>query len=501
MPPARTAPALPRALPKARPEIPVTAVDERLQLGNNSPALAADPHDSRIVVMANRLDNPDFGCALHVSGDSGRLWVPAVPVTDLPAGADKCYAPEVAFDPQGVLHYLFIALHGEGNEPSGTYLVTSVDEGRSFSPPRQVLGPERYMVRMAIDPTVGRHGRIHLVWLEVTSDSPLGGLPASTNPIVTAYSDDGGKTFSKPVQVSDAGRQRVVAPAVAIGPDHAVHVLYYDLKDDARDYQGLEGPAWEGTWTLVLASSVDGGQTFRSVVVDDAVVPPERVLLIYTMPPPSLAVDPTGRIYAAWHDARNGDWDVFLRRSTDGGATWSSVLRLNDDPRDDGRNQYLPRLGVAPDGRLDAVFYDRRNDPANVRNDVYFTSSSDGGATFAPNLKVTSESSSSRIGVRYPIVSAQGLIEYGSRMALLSRDSGALAAWTDTRNQDIDSFGQDIFATTVDLAEPGGGGRGRWLPLVVVLSAVAAGAGIVARRRLRRRPQPISGPDPEEAVS
>ena len=473
------------------PEVPVTAMAENLQLGNNSPTLLADPGDTRFVALANRLDNPDFDCALHVSGDGGRHWVPVQPVPELPAGADKCYAPEIAFDGDGVLHYLFIALAGNGNNPSGTYLVTSADRGRTFSAPRRVLGPERYMVRMAIDRTMGSRGRLHLVWLEAKGGSPLGGLGPPPNPIMAAYSDDGARTFSTPVQVSDPARARVVAPALALGPDHRVHVLYYDLGDDARDYQGLEGPTWEGNWSLVLASSSDGGEAFgASVVVDDEVTPPERVMLIYTMAPPALAVDDENRIFAAWYDARSGDWDVFLRRSVDGGGSWEGRRRLNDDAKGNGRHQYLPRLAVAPDGRLDAVFYDRRNDRSNVRNNVYVTSSSDGAASFLPNVRLTSEASSSQIGTRYPIPSALGLVEFGSRIAVLSERSRIVAAWTDTRNQDVDSFGQDIFATQVEVGAESGE---PWWRSPIAAGAfglvVAIGAGAVLVRR-RRGPPP-----------
>ena len=479
--------AAPHSAFTVEPEVPVTPVDERAQVGSNSPLLAHDPTAPRFVALASRLDNPDFGCALHLSGDRGRSWVPANPVAKLPPGAEKCYAPEIAFDRAGTLYYLFIALHGNGNNPSGTYLVTSQDRGRSFTSPRRVLGPERYMVRMAIDRSVGTNGRIHLVWLQAGEDPPLGGLAAAANPIMSAHSDDGGRTFSAPVQVSDPARPRVVAPALALGPDHVIHVLYYDLRDDARDYQGLEGPRWDGPWSVVLATSVDGGQSFSSVAVDEGVVPPERVMLIYTMPPPTLAVDDKGRLFAAWHDARNGDWDVFLRRSVDLGRTWGEPRRLNDDNRGNGRDQYMPRLAAAPNGRLDAIFYDRRNDPGNVRNDVYLTSTADGGATFTKNVRITTESSSSQIGTRYPIPSARGLVEYGSRIALLSDDTRLVAAWTDTRNQDVDSFGQDVFAAEVDL---GGSTRSdRPWPVVVGGLAVIAFlvAGAVAVRRSRAR--------------
>src|SRR5262249_42310091 len=147
----------------------------------------------------------------------------------------------------------------------------------------------------------------------------------------------------------------------------------------------------------------------------------ERVLLIFTLPEPALTVDPSGNVYAAWADARNKDWDVFLRRSSDGGATWSAdVTRLNDDPPNNGKNQYLPVLRASPNGRIDAVFEDRRDDPNNVSNNVYYTYSTDAGASWSANLRLSSAGSDTTIGARYPIVSAQGLVDFGSHPALLS---------------------------------------------------------------------------------
>jgi hypothetical protein len=260
----------------------VTPVDERLDLAHNSPVIVADPDDRDFLALGSRIDNPEFGCALHVSDDGGRSWVPSNPVTALPEGSERCYAPELAFGPEGELFFLFLGLQGPGNTPVGAYIASSKDRGRSFSPPRQVLGAERYMVRMAMDRTQGARGRLHLIWLEATSDPPLGGLGPPPNPILAAHSDDGGATWSRPVRVSDPDRPRAVAPAVAVGPDHRVHVIYYDLVDDARDYQGLAGPTWEGTWTLVASSSRDGGRTFSpGAVVDNGLVPPQRVMVIF----------------------------------------------------------------------------------------------------------------------------------------------------------------------------------------------------------------------------
>lgn len=480
-----TAPAAPAIAPRVGPNVPVTLEDLTNRTVNNSPLLRADPTNGRFVVLASRLDGPDFGCALQVSGDRGRGWLTVNPVAALPPGAEKCYAPEVAFDRSGALYYLFIGLQGAGNTPMGVFLTTSRDRGASFSSPRQVLGPGRYQVRMVLDPASGRSGRVHLVWLETASPAPLGGLPAGPNPLMASFSDDGGTSFSTPVRVSDPHRQRVVAPAVVLGAGHSIHILYYDLQEDARDYQGLEGPAWEGRWSLVLTSSRDGGRRFSAgVTVDENLVPPERVMLIFTMPPPSLAADGEGRLYAAWHDARNGDWDVFLRGSPDGGLSWSEPLRLNDDPLRSGSHQYLPHLDVSSSGRVDIAFYDRRGNPENRGNDVYYSFSTDAGRTFSPNLKLTTTDFDSRIGPRYDVPSASGLNEFGSRIAVLSSRSGAVVAWTDTRNTGRAFPAQDIFATSVSF--PGEGGRPPW-PAASVLLIVLGGAGALAVRRSRRR--------------
>ena len=492
---------------RLHPDVPVTAVDIRLPASQNSPALAADPTDPSFVVLANRIDAPDYSCALQLSHDGGMTWLPARPVPVLPAGAEKCYAPEVAFDDAGVLHYLFVGLHGRGNVPMGAFLVTSRNGGVRFSEPREVLGPFSFAVRMAIDRSLGKHGRLHLVWLAASGPPPTGGLPSGGNPILTAFSDDGGRTLSKPQRLSDPSRPRAVAPAIAIGPDHAVHVAYYDLVDDAVDYQGLEGPTWGGTWSLVVSTSRDGGVSFDpGTVVDAEITPPERVILIFTMPPPALAAGPAGDVYVAWTDGRNGDWDVLLRRSADG-SRWSDLVRVNDDLQGNGRHQYLPRLAVAPGGRLDVVFHDRRTDPENLRYDAYFTTSDDAGRTFSSNVRLSAESSDSRTGARYLVPSAKDLVDVGSRVGLIASDDRSVAAWADTRNTfgppDLVAgpVGQDIYAATVTFGSapvsPSAGAANRERGGNALAPLVGVGAAIVAvvlvslawrRRAHARRP-------------
>lgn len=489
--------------PVVGPNVPVTAIDLIAKISNNSPGVAIDPTDRRFVAMANRIDGPDFSCALQVSGDAGRSWVTPVVIAKMPAEAEKCYAPEVAFDSKGTLYYMFVGLAGGGNAPIGAFITTSSDRARNWSVPRKILGPERYSLRMALDPSIGEKGRIHLAWLEARSTPLSGGMGVPPNPIMAAYSDDGGKTFSEPVQVSDPARERVVAPALALGPDHAVHVLYYDLEEDARDYHGLEGPVWDGKWSLVMASSRDDGRSFGAgTVVDKDIVPPERVMLIFTMPPASLVADRKGHVYVGWHDARHGDWDVFVRASADAGRTWAKPMRVNDDPVGGKRHQYLPRLSVARNGRLDTIFYDRRGNVENRGNDVYFSYSTDHGKSFARNTKLTSWDSDSKIGYQYAAASAEGLYEFGSRLGLVSEPSRALAAWTDTRNTARSLMAQDIFVSAIVFpSEPGlpwwvlPGGVVLTLATVAFLISLRRGGNQVAGGNASEPEAPLEGGD------
>jgi hypothetical protein len=148
----------------------------------------------------------------------------------------------VAFDADGTLYFLFVGLAGPGNAPVNAFLATSSDRGASFNPPRQVLGPNSFM---------GAHGHRPQRRLEgVPAPGVVGaklravprGVPERPQPHHGRLLRRRRHHVLHPAQVSDPQRQRVVAPALTIEAGGAVHVAYYDLQDDAVDYQGLEGP-------------------------------------------------------------------------------------------------------------------------------------------------------------------------------------------------------------------------------------------------------------------
>lgn len=415
---------------------------------NNSPTLVRSPTDPDRLVVVNRVDTPQYSCAMHLSADGGATWQEA-PIP-FPAGGElppRCFAPDAAFGPDGTLHLVFATLQGQGNSPGAVWSATSTDGGTTVSEPVPVLGERAFQFRLAADPR--RAGRLYLTWLQAEALG-VALFPGVGYPINLARSEDGGTTWSEPVRVSVPERLRVLAPSLALGDEPGrLFLLYLDIGDDRLDYNGghgwRAGEPYQGTFTLVLARSDDDGATWRETVVDDGVVPTTR-FLVFLPQSPSLAVDARrDRVHVGFSDGLLGDPDVWVRTSTDGGDSFGPRVRVNDTPEADATTQNLPRLAVAPDGRLDALYYDRRADPDDVLTGVSLQSSFDGGRTFTPHLSLTQGAFDSRIGFG----SRRGLPDLGSRLGLLSTAERALAVWTDTRAGTQQSNKQDLATNTV----------------------------------------------------
>jgi len=89
-----------------------------------------------------------------------------------------------------------------------------------------------------------------------------------------------------------------------------------------------------------------------------------------------------GTLYVNWIDARNGDRDVFVMSSRDGGETWSAPTRVNDDALKNGKVQFFTWMSVDPlDGSINTIFYDRR-DTEGTSTKVVMARSVDGGRSF-----------------------------------------------------------------------------------------------------------------------
>src|SRR5947207_6782706 len=86
--------------------------------------------------------------------------------------------------------------------------------------------------------------------------------------------------------------------------------------------------------------------------------------------------------------------DVMFARSTNGGVSFSAPQRINDDPVNPSKWHWFGTVSVAPNGRLDAVWYDTRNAANNTDSQLFYSYSTDGGVTWAPNVARSEEHTS-----------------------------------------------------------------------------------------------------------
>jgi hypothetical protein len=186
------------------------------------------------------------------------------------------------------------------------------------------------------------------------------------------------------------GPGRGIGAIPFVGPNGEVYVAWHDFAAN----------------TIAFNRSFDGGVTFGQQTVVAAKTIPFEILvpaesfrgaLIYPACDADLSSGPhRGRLYCSWIDqTANGNADIFLSFSGDSGATWSAPKAVPDQLANVDRfNHWLSVDAVTGDVSLS--FYDTRNDTTGSRfqTDVYFTSSSEGGATFlSPNVRVTTAKS------------------------------------------------------------------------------------------------------------
>jgi hypothetical protein len=124
--------------------------------------------------------------------------------------------------------------------------------------------------------------------------------------------------------------------------------------------------------------------------------------------------------------------DVHIIRSVDGGQTFSSPVRVNDDPAGTNAWQWFGQMSVAPNGRIDVVFNDTRNSGVANISQLFYASSTDAGLSWAPNIPV-SPAFDSYLG--WPQQD-----KLGDYYDMVSDNVGAHLAWAATFN-----FEQDVY--------------------------------------------------------
>jgi len=213
--------------------------------------------------------------------------------------------------------------------------------------------------------------------------------------------------------------------------------------------------------SMMISKSIDGGVTWSAavamastaVLTDFAAstkIAPQDTRGIALLP--TLAVDASGgtyngRLYMAYTDYHTGvtsgaDVDVYVRRSTDGGATWSTVATLAGTAGSTA--QFEPTLTVdKSSGTITIAWYDTSIDATNNRHtQVFYSQSTDGGTTWSAQALVTDTGANFSNHVSYAdenstdvrSVTALHHYQYGEYLGISASGGNIWVAWTDSRN-------------------------------------------------------------------
>src|SRR2546426_2760038 len=118
--------------------------------------------------------------------------------------------------------------------------------------------------------------------------------------------------------------------------------------------------------------------------------------------------------------------DVMFVRSTDGGLTFSAPRRINDDPVNPSKWHWFGTLSVAPNGRIDSVWYDTRNAANNTDSQLFYSYSTDGGVTWSTNVAVSNSFN--------PLEGWPNQSKIGDYITIVSDNTGGDVAYAATFN-------------------------------------------------------------------
>ena len=300
------------------------------------PQMAVSGND--VYVIWNDNSTGKYGILFTKSTDGGMTFSPPV---DIGRNIGSAGSPQFAVSGNDV----YAVWQAKTTGKYQIIFAKSTDGGATFSSPANlsnVTGDSSY-------PKIASSGNnIYVTWSYTTTNKDYD--------VLFSKSNDGGLTFSVPVNISnnlgDSG-----LPQMSVS-DNNVYVTW--------ENNGL------GNFEVFVAKSNDNGNTFAAPVNISNDAAPSGA--------PQIASSGKN-VYVSWMDRTPGNYDIFVAKSNDAGATFSAPVNVSNTPKDSGYQQ------MTLSGNNIYVVWTETMSAKNY--DVFFAKSTDGGSTFDAPVNIS----------------------------------------------------------------------------------------------------------------
>lgn len=385
----------------------------------NEPSIAVDPtNPSRIMIGWRQFDNvsSNFRQAGYAyTLDGGENWTfPGV----IEPGIFRS-DPVLDFDASGNFYYNSLTSDQGYNFWCNVYRIT--DGGVEWDEGYYAYGGDKQWMRIDKNPLLETANN-YSFWTSYWSICYPGHFTRSV---------DGGENYENCVEVNGDPYWGTLA----VGPEGELYIVGAGgytggivVAKASEAYDPEEPVAWDFYTQVDLNGELSGftsinpeglmGQAWIDVDVSEG--PSSGYVYVLA------AVDPYG----------SGDpGEIMFARSTNGGISFEDPVKINDDVSMNN-HQWFGTMSVSPNGRIDVIWLDTRDNPGTYLSSLYYSYSTDQGETWSANNRI-SEAFDPHVG--WPNQN-----KMGDYFDMVSDDNGAHLAWANTLNGE-----QDVYYTHI----------------------------------------------------
>lgn len=377
--------------------------------GQSETFISLHPFDPNIIVasandMRYNTTGAKYRMAAYFSTNGGKNWATSLtpPNQDVyiptPSGSGSGLTnvdPGLAFDSKGNVYYsyIFTQVSDQGGiEDGGVFINKSTDGGKTWSDPIPVTlsvgggsnqdSHDKPFIACDANPNSSFRDRIYVTWFMISPT--LGGT------IGFAYSTNG-EEFSPTTRIpGSVGTGSVQSPMPIVASDGTLYVIWENKNGVYTNIMVQKSVNGGVSWVWPSPKLAQTVKTIGEKVNLRMALPNKGNMRVSSHPYVALGNSPNHLYLVQAGRDENGRYGIYFAKSTNGGESWISNIRVDDNPyRND---MFFPAIAYdKKTGMLAVSYYSSSMDSLNKAVDLFVAVSFDNGDTWK-NIRVTPQS-------------------------------------------------------------------------------------------------------------